>query len=341
MILTLPAPATRAAWRAVTPRERQVIVGRMEEVLHSLGGPLVPPAQRLVRADSKMLRPGLVLAVAAQGDGPGRLHGDRAVSGAAAVELLHCATLVHDDLLDGAKARRGVATVSACEGPATAVLTGDFLIAAAQTAALEVGPGAVAATVSALAQLCIGQAGEDDHRYDMTTTAADVLAVARAKTGTLLHAACVIGAAAAGLPESLTEPLATYGSNFGTALQVVDDVLDLASTGELLGKPVGTDLRNGVMGLPTALALGRAPALTRLITPSASGEDLARAAELIVGCGALADAVELARSLAARATHSLDAFVTGGFAQWPVRYVETLLQTRVAPSMRARLGVRG
>ncbi|MGN6606893.1 MAG: polyprenyl synthetase family protein [Jatrophihabitans sp.] len=331
-------PARATSWRAVTGEQRSAVLARIDEVLLSLGGPLVRPARRLTHASSKMVRPGLSLAVAG-------LVGDptpEAYRAAAAVELLHCATLVHDDIIDRADERRGRPTVAVEDGDATAIVTGDFLIAAANTAALGLGPFALAELIATLAQLCAGQAREDEHRFDMTTTVLDALEIANDKTGSLLRAAAVLGAMAAHLPDGVIEALGEFGAEFGIALQVVDDVLDLASTTELLGKPAGADVRAGVIGVPTAIALERVPELTTLITPAATKDDTDRAVALILDCGAVADAVVIARRHAARAEAAVDAAglaTIADFADWPRRYVETLLATRVAPHLRVRLGI--
>jgi octaprenyl-diphosphate synthase len=329
-------PDSAAAWQLTTPAQRRAVTRRIDEVLLSLAGPLVPTARRMLRAQSKMLRPGLCLAVAALGGEPDRA----ATSAAATVELLHCAALVHDDLLDGADERRNVPAVSALEGPATAVITGDFLIAAAQTAALDVGPAAVADSVSALGSLCIGQAREEQLRWDMTTTVADALEVARGKTGSLLRLACLLGARAGRLPGELLPALSEFGTDFGLALQAIDDVLDLASSPELLGKPVGSDLRSGVMSVPIAMALHREPELCALLTPAATPADISRATDLVHRCGAVADTIRMARAHAERAATSLDAAgmpLSAGFVDWPRRYVDTLLDSMLDERYRADL----
>lgn len=310
---------------------------RIDEVLIVLAGPLLSPASRIVHAPGKLLRPALALTVAGCPTAPTRA----AVSAAAAVELLHCATLVHDDLIDGASTRRGVPTVNAVEGVGTAVVTGDLLIAAAHSAAAAIDASAGAVVIETLAQLCVGQALEDQHRFDATIRAEDALAVARGKTGSLLRAACLLGAHASGAPAAVHEAIGEYGSAFGVAMQLVDDLLDLLSTSVLLGKPVGSDFAAGTMTLPVLLAVQQDAELAVLLRPALPELDRRRAAVILRSSPAIGSALAAARDNGTAASRALEAAGDGidpasraALREWPRRYVRSLLPSRVAPELR-------
>lgn len=235
-----------------------------------LPGTLAAPCRRLASAGGKRLRASLVLTVA--GPAPA------AVNAATAVELLHLATLVHDDLLDGAPTRRGVPTVHTTEGRETAVLAGDVLIGLAGRYAARAGGEAAALLSDALVDLCAGQALEAAHRYDAGTTATTALRVAELKTGTLIAAACELGAVAGGRSRAGLRP---YGLAFGLVLQLLDDVLDLLSDDDTYGKPTGADFPAGTVTLPAVATLAAEPALRDLLRPGLTPAERDHANDLL------------------------------------------------------------
>jgi len=211
-------------------------------------------AQHLVRAGGKRFRPLLVLLGAQFGDpyAPG------VVPSAVVVELTHLATLYHDDVMDEADVRRGVPSANANWTNSVAVLTGDFLFARASHILADLGPEAVRIQAEAFERLVTGQiletAGPDAQR-DPVQHYLDVLA---GKTGSLVAVAGRFGALMSGADEGVTSVLTQYGERLGTAFQLADDVLDVASdTGES-GKTPGTDLREGVPTLPVLHLRARA-----------------------------------------------------------------------------------
>lgn len=321
--------------------QRRAVLRRMDHLLVQLAGPLAVAADRIVHAPGKLLRPGLTFAAASLA----APHGDAAVSAAAAVEFLHCATLVHDDVIDDARERRGIATINAVEGMATAIVTGDLLIAAAHSAAAWVSPAAGALVMSTLAELCAGQAWENHHRFSTMTTVDDALSVARGKTGSLLRTACLLGAHASDLPPAVQTGLAEFGMAFGVALQIVDDVLDLVSSTELLGKPVGCDMPSGTMTVPLVLALRSCPELADLVRPGLDQLEQRRARTLVRRSGAIGAALAIADEQvriagdALRATRPaaggmVDAVSIARLADWPRRYVRSAVPAKVVPELR-------
>jgi geranylgeranyl pyrophosphate synthase len=232
----------------------------------------------------KRLRPMLAFLSAPADAGPPLLP-------AIAVELVHLATLVHDDLIDGARVRRGRAAAWTEHGPAAASATGDYLFARAFA---ELAASASAAQVGVLAQACLslarGEAMQRRQRYDPDTTIEDYLERCALKTGKLFEAACVLAGG-----------VGTYGLNLGIAFQIADDILDCAGDSVETGKVPGTDLRDGTPTLPLILA-AREDAVVR---SALAGGDLEGALVRVAGTGAIDRSREIALDYARRARESL------------------------------------
>lgn len=329
------------------------LTGHLDRALSRFAGPLAGPCARIVHSVGGRIRPALTLACAAAGpggavgsDGPTGTGGPadetsgaagrraRAMALGAAVELLHCATLVHDDVIDDAGTRRGVATVNAREGTPTAIVCGDVLIAAALGSAADVSGSAAAVLAATLAALCAGQAGEEALRFDVTATPEQVLHVAEGKTGSLLRAACLLGAGVAEMDAGLTAALGRFGMAFGLCLQMVDDVLDVGSTSALLGKPVGADIAAGVMTAPIVIGLRSRPELAGLLGSVPGSVGNARALHLLRTSGAIGETIESARALAdVAATELMDAAGDRPsllpVSTWARRYVDARLQAKM------------
>ncbi|WP_069814457.1 polyprenyl synthetase family protein [Streptomyces sp. TP-A0874] len=220
-------------------------------------------AQHLVRAGGKRFRP-LLVTLAAQFGDP---HAPGVVPAAVVVELTHLATLYHDDVMDQADVRRGVASANANWDNSVAVLTGDFLFARASHILADLGPAAVLIQAEAFERLVTGQiletAGPRDGR-DPIDHYLDVLA---GKTGSLIAVAGRFGAMMSGADESVVDILTQYSERLGIAFQLADDVLDITSESRESGKTPGTDLREGVATLPVLHLRAQAQA-------SGSPEDL-------------------------------------------------------------------
>ena len=177
------------------------------------------------------------------------------ITAAAAVEMVHAGSLAHDDLMDAATERRGVRTVNADFGSGLAVMVGDRLLARAGQAALSVSPQVASELIQSLVELIDGQVMEMTDAYDLGRTEERAVRSISLKTGTLFRSGCVIGGLVAGIDGEELDRVRRYGDRFGIAFQVLDDLLDLVSTTELLGKPVGTDLRQGTYTVPLLRAL--------------------------------------------------------------------------------------
>lgn len=203
-------------------------------------------AQHLLRAGGKRFRPLLTMLAAQFGDPnePG------VVPSAVVVELTHLATLYHDDVMDEGDVRRGVPTANANWDNSVAVLTGDFLFARASSVLADLGPDAVRIQAEAFERLVTGQILETAGPREGQDATEHYLDVLSGKTGSLIAVSCRFGALMAGADEATVSILTQYGERIGIAFQLADDVLDIASESDDLGKTPGTDLREGVVTLP-------------------------------------------------------------------------------------------
>ncbi|GAA5182654.1 polyprenyl-diphosphate synthase GrcC [Rugosimonospora acidiphila] len=285
---------------------------------------------RLLRRPGKRIRPGLVLASARCGP---ILDLSTALTCAAAIELLHRSTLVHDDLMDGAKFRGGEPTLHHTSGVAGALLGGDYLFGVGGRLIVQVGQEAAAVWHEAYLDLCDGQARETANRY-LTITDEEYLRVIRGKTGSLIRAACELGALCSGLPVAGVRALARFGDCFGIVFQLVDDLLDVVSTPALCGKPVRHDAAQGVYTPPLLLAARRDGVA---LGPDLPPERIAALYRTALEHG-VTPTVAAAYDWADRARVALSALPASpareGLAELPEQHVTEALATRVAPEHR-------
>jgi heptaprenyl diphosphate synthase len=205
-------------------------------------------ARHLVDAGGKRLRPVLVLLTAQLGNA----DLPEVIDAAVVVELTHLATLYHDDVMDNAPTRRGVATAHNIWGNSVAILTGDLLFARASQVVSRLGEKALTLQADTFERLCLGQLHETVGPQDGENPTEHYIRVLADKTGSLIAASAQLGAMFAGAPESVYQALTTYGENVGVAFQLIDDVIDIAEEGAS-GKTPGTDLKAGVPTLPVLL----------------------------------------------------------------------------------------
>ncbi len=284
----------------------RLIVDRMQSPVA-----LIPQlAGYIVAAGGKRLRPLLTLAAADLcGYAGGRHH-----KLAAAVEFIHTATLLHDDVVDESDRRRGQSSANALFGNQASVLVGDFLFSRAFELMVEDGSLDVLRILSrASAIIAEGEVLQLATTNNLETSEAEYLAVVSAKTAALFAAACEIGAIVAERPSADADALRRFGLNFGIAFQIVDDVLDYSAREALLGKTIGDDFREGKMTLPVVYAIGRGNDVERAFwrrtledTEHRDG-DLDHAIALIDRHGGFTDAITLARK---HGTLALEALMT-------------------------------
>ena len=282
------------------PRLMDRIEERMRSLADGHGPVLTRYAGDTIAAGGKRLRPLLVCLAA--GVPPPETEG--LVRAAVAVELVHAATLVHDDVLDASALRRGRPTVVASGGRALATATGDLLFSRA-FAELAAGGSADAVRIlsRASSELAEGELMQRADAFEPAVTVERYLERCRLKTAVLFRAACSLGALEGA---GRVQVLGSFGEQIGVAFQILDDVLDVAGPPERTGKPVGTDLLDGTVTLPLILARERAPELARLeprsIRTTADAADVCRR---IAATGALESARERALALVGTAKRSI------------------------------------
>ena len=227
----------------------------------------------------KRLRPILFLICSRAG---GSSSYERLLPLAAAIELIHTASLVHDDILDASKVRRGVSTANAKYGAQVAVLLGDYLFAKAFQFVAEGKYGdEVELILSKLVKnLCIGEIKQDRSLF-VIPTLAEYYERIKLKTAIFLSSCCRLGALTAGLDRSSVEGLTNYGMSLGLAFQITDDLLDFFGDEKLTGKKLGGDLKSGVITLPILRALGSEELRSLVTREDMSDAEVERAIELV------------------------------------------------------------
>ncbi|TQS26121.1 polyprenyl synthetase family protein [Microbispora sp. KK1-11] len=264
------------------------------------------PLTRQPAGHRHLIRPTLALLSYYVLAGPGRAADVRAVKAAAAVELLHMASLYHDDVIDDARQRRGRPSVNIVWGARLAVLAGDLLFISASRLLSELGRREALMVAESAQHTCSGMIAETADRFLLSRTEDAYLEVTGAKTAELLSLACRLGAMQAGRDPEAEENLARFGWHLGLAYQVRDDILDLTATTGELGKPANSDIREGVYTLPVIRALGREPALARLLRRGLTAADAERARQLVLSCGAVEEARQVADAQMETALRRLD-----------------------------------
>jgi geranylgeranyl pyrophosphate synthase len=281
-----------AAVRAAPGLEEylDVLELRLEGAVESHPGLVGRIGTETLTAGGKRLRPVLVFLATP----PAFRATERPLAAGAAVELVHMATLVHDDLLDGARMRRGRATVWAAHGEDAARAAGDYLFARAFAQLASVRDAEAVATLAGAAlALARGEALQRRQAYRPDTSVEDYLARCSLKTGKLFEAACLLGGRRGGLGR--------FGLALGIAFQIVDDILDCTGTPGSTGKAPGVDLRDGTPTLPLILAAREDPEVARAL----AGEDVPDALERVCATGAVEASREIALDYARRAREAL------------------------------------
>ena len=276
---------------------------------------LIPElAGHLIAGGGKRMRPMLTLACARLLDYAGSRHHKLA----AAVEFIHTATLLHDDVVDGSGLRRGRRTANIIWGNPASVLVGDFLFSRSFELMVEDGSLKVLRILSRASSIIAeGEVDQLTAQRRVETSEDHYLGIISAKTAALFAAACRIAAVVAERDDAVEEALDAYGRNLGIAFQLIDDAIDYASDAETMGKGVGDDFRDGKVTLPVILSHARGDAAQKRFWREAmegqrtSDEDLAHAISLLKLHGAIEDTIERARHYGRRAVDALDAFPAG------------------------------
>ena len=293
---------------------------------------LIPDlAGHLVNAGGKRLRPMLTLAAAHLFDGPD----ERAMKLAAAVELIHGATLLHDDVVDASSLRRGASTANVIWGNKESVLVGDYIFSRAFELMVAAGDLKVLDSLSrASGVIAEGEVMQLSTQHNLAATFETYLAVVTAKTAALFSAAAEAGAVIAGAGAAEADALKSYGLNLGVAYQLVDDALDYSGREAALGKRVGDDFREGKMSAPVVFALREAGAAQRSfwVRTIERGDqrdgDFEEACTLVAATDALDATFARARDYTAKAIDALRDAPPGPFRDALVRLAEASVERR-------------
>lgn len=297
-----------------------LVVANLSDLAEDSGVPR-DMVSHVVEGGGKLVRPTITLLAGALRQG----EEERLVKMATAVELLHIASLIHDDTVDHSEKRRGRATVSRLWGDDMAVLLGDYVFAASATFVCDTeNIRVVRRFAETIMELARGELTERISKHDWSQTSADYERRIYDKTASLICTAAESGGVLSGAPEAESEALRSFGYNVGMAFQIVDDVLDFTSSEDELGKPVGNDLLQGTLTLPALLFAANHPAepvVRRLRGGSRDESDLAAMVECVRNSSAIDETLAqleryrnaaraaVARLPDARARQSLDALV--------------------------------
>ena len=280
----------------------------------------------LIYAGGKRLRPLLAVASATSGE---RAATPEDLLGGVALELMHLASLYHDDVMDEAEVRRNVDSVNARYGNLIAIVAGDYLMARSAAIAADLGTDVAGLLAQTLAALTRGQVSEVRTAFSVERTEADYFAAIEGKTAALMASSCRVGALTARLSLEEREALTDFGRCFGMIYQLRDDILDVIATDNQLGKPAGQDLAEGIYNLPTIFAL-RDPLvgeeLRGVLGAVLDDEDRERARKLVVATDGIERTIASAQIYLAQSHVALGALpgeqLRNGFAS----LIESLLE---------------
>jgi heptaprenyl diphosphate synthase len=273
-------------------------------------GPVAEAMEQILDAGGKRLRPALVFLAAGLGR-PTRM--DDVYRAAMAIEFIHNATLIHDDLIDGAPTRRGLRTIHESLGANPAIIIGDYYFAKGANLMSQIGNTSIDALLSqTVMTICFGEMLQltSQRRYDQSLD--EYYAKIERKTAVLLAASTFCGAVLGGLAEAQVEALRRFGRLLGMSFQIADDVLDYLATEEEVGKPVGNDLKQGTVTLPLMLAR-HDPSLNGeldgvLSKPVLDDADYAQVVRIVRRSRGIDESYEHARSFGEKARAELQAF---------------------------------
>lgn len=321
---SISAPASLESLRILVEEDLQAVNQVILQHARSHVDMIPQLAQHVIASGGKRLRPMLTLACS-------RLCGyegeNRHVRLAAAVEFIHTATLLHDDVVDDSHLRRGLATANELWGNKASVLVGDYLLSQAFRLMVYDGSLEILDILSgASAVIAEGEVLQLATTHAPESTVKDYLAVISGKTAALFAAACEVGAEVAGKPE-YRHAMREFGQNLGIAFQITDDTLDYAADQAKLGKTVGDDFREGKVTLPVIIARQRGNEEERAFWQRTLGEgnqqegDLEKALELLEHHDALAESLQMGAQYAEQAREALE--------QLPVRPERAALEEAV------------
>jgi all-trans-nonaprenyl-diphosphate synthase len=302
-LVAQPLESVKASLMAIVPPES---VALAESVQHSLSG------------GGKYLRPVATLLTGAATGPQSEIQRHQTCETAAVAEMIHVATLLHDDVIDHSELRRGRQTVRAVWGNKISVLSGDYLLAQASVKLSRLNNNRLVSIFAhVLADLCDGEVEQLHASYTLEASWDSYYKKTICKTASLFSAGCESAGVINQLPEEQIQALKTYGRNFGIAFQIMDDLLDYTATEAEMGKPVLDDLRNGLMNAPVLIALeserlseteqaALREHIQKLFEDPANDMHIAAIQDALNACDALAETRALARRYIDEASQALD-----------------------------------
>lgn len=288
--------------------ELQMVEKELSVVVKTPNPLLTETSTHLLNAGGKRLRPALCLFGA-------KFYNfdlQKILPLATALELIHMATLVHDDVVDASLTRRGKPTVKAIWGNTISTHIGSYLFAKSLVliAHYEHTPLVSVILADTSVNMCEGEIKQLTASFDVKQNLKDYLYRINRKTAMLIAASAQLGAVACGAPKSIYYPLYRYGHCVGMAFQITDDILDIIADQQELGKPIGSDLRQGIITLPVIYALNSAGQKERLrelvVKPKKEEDELLEAINIITGCGAIERSFKLVEKYIDRAKQALN-----------------------------------
>jgi len=280
----------------------------------------------LIYAGGKRLRPLLAVSAATAGS---REATTNDLLGGVALELMHLASLYHDDVMDEADIRRNVDSVNARYGNLIAIVGGDYLMARSAAIAADLGTAVSKLLADTLAALTRGQVSEVRTAFSVTRSEADYYEAIEGKTASLMAASCRVGALTAGHPDQVREALTTYGHCFGMIYQLRDDILDMTATDGQLGKPAGQDLAEGIYNLPALFAFDDETVgseLRAMLGAPLDDEQRERARQLVVSTNAIARTMAAATTFQAQAKAAIAILVDEQLRDGYASLIDSLLE---------------
>jgi heptaprenyl diphosphate synthase len=280
----------------------------------------------LIYAGGKRLRPLLALASATSG---AREATQEDLLGAVAIELMHLASLYHDDVMDEAEIRRNVDSVNARYGNLIAIVAGDYLMARSATIAADLGAEAAELLARTLAWLTRGQMAEVHTAFSVARSESNYYEAIEGKTAALMASSCRMGALTAGLSEGESAALTEYGRCFGMVFQLRDDILDIVATSNQLGKPAGQDLAEGIYNLPTLFALrdnNVGDELRALLGASLDDDEREKARKLVIATDGIGQTILAAQRFLDLAHDALESVPDAGLRRGFGSLIEVLLE---------------
>lgn len=299
---------TTGSWDLGVTEELEMVEKRMRELVTSSQKTLTDITLHVIDAGGKRIRPTLAIL------SHHALHGndlDKLIDIAAAMELIHSATLVHDDINDGAEMRRGKKAAYRQFGLHEAIVAGDFLFARAFFVGGQLSKKIIELVANSTTQLAEGEMMQFVHKRDSHLSVDQYLKIIEGKTAHPIRSAAQVGASLAEGHADEIQAIGEYGLNLGIAFQIVDDVLDIIGDEHDLGKPTGTDLREGNLTLPIILSRDRDKQVAKEIkeifgAQKASEAQISKTLKMVRDAGGVEKAMEIARGYASGATEYLD-----------------------------------